>query len=110
MKKKEEGTSAGCLARLLFNLPGLKLPGKHTPEQFCSEQFCCCQNHQPLLAISQQDIRCQIDELGPGTSDIWEGVGTAGGWEEKIGMRPFGEKAGLKKMAAGQGLNSKWGA
>lgn len=30
-KKQEKGASAGCLACLLFNLPGLKLPRRHIP-------------------------------------------------------------------------------
>lgn len=91
---------------MLFNLPGLKYQGGIHQNNSAQNNSAAA---KPVDHYSKA-YQCQIDELGPGTSDLWEGVGTAGEWEEKIALRPFGKKAGLKEMAAGKGLNSKCGA
>lgn len=49
----EKGVSAGYLICLLSNLPWLKLPRKYTP---LLSTISWWQIHQPLLAISQQEI------------------------------------------------------
>lgn len=78
--------------------------------QLWSEQFCCCQAHQPILAISQQEI--PMSNRWPGSWNQ-QHLGGSGDNREMGGKdwnETFREPAGLKKMAAGKRLNSECGA
>lgn len=84
---------------MLFNLSGLKLPRRYIPALLRTirllpspSTFAC------HLSAKNTDVKYTGWVLEPVTYQ--EGVGRSGKWEEAIGIRPFRELGGLKKMAA----------